>query len=71
MLLVISGHLNQANQRELQTRVGAGASYGRVLVNGDNLEDDILAAIREAQRFCDNRNFDIVLVSSQGREKYN
>jgi CheY-like chemotaxis protein len=53
VLLVISGYLDQANQRDLDVKVRDGVSYGRVLVKGDNLHDDILAAIREAQRYCD------------------
>ena len=53
VLLVISGHLNQAKQRELDVRVRDGVAYGHVLVKGDNLEEDLLAAIREAQRYCD------------------
>jgi len=53
VLLVISGHLDQANQRDLDARVRDGVAYGRVLVKSNNLEDDLLAAVREAQRYCD------------------
>ena len=53
VLLVISGHLNQANQRDLGLRVRNGVAYGCVLVKSNNLEDDLLDAVREAQRYCD------------------
>jgi hypothetical protein len=52
VLLVISAHLNQANQRELDAQVRNGFAFGRVLVKSENLEDDILAAVRDAQRYC-------------------
>jgi hypothetical protein len=52
VLLVISGHLNQAKQHDLDSRVRQGVAYGRVLVKGEN-EADLYTAIQKAQRYCD------------------
>lgn len=52
-LLVISGHVGQANQRDLEMRVKTGFYYGRVLVKGLQLQDDLLEAVRAVQAYCD------------------
>jgi hypothetical protein len=51
-LLVISAHLDNANQSDLHTRVAAGFSYGRVLIKGVNLEADIRSAVDRAVEYC-------------------
>jgi CheY-like chemotaxis protein len=52
-LLVISGHLNKAKQSELEKSVREGFAYGRVLVKGPDLDDEIATAVQEAHRYCD------------------
>jgi CheY-like chemotaxis protein len=52
VLLVISGHLDQTNQRYLDTQVRNRFAYGRVLVKSNNLEDELLTAVRDAERYC-------------------
>jgi CheY-like chemotaxis protein len=52
-LLVISGHIGQANQQDLDLRVRNGFHYGRVLVKGPQLEGDLLAGVKATQEYCD------------------
>lgn len=52
-LLVISGHLQHANQRELEEQARTGFFYGRVLVKSDNLEEESSQALVQVHRYCD------------------
>ena len=51
-LLVISGHIGQAKQRELEARVRNGFWHGRVLVKGSDMEEELRAAVKDVQSYC-------------------
>jgi len=52
-VLVISGHLGQTRQQQLDERVRKSFAYGRVLVKSDHLKDEIEQAIDFVERYCD------------------
>jgi CheY-like chemotaxis protein len=51
-LLVISGHIGQADQRDLDSRVRGGFYHGRVLVKGPQLQAGLLEAVQAVQDYC-------------------
>jgi CheY-like chemotaxis protein len=51
-MLVISGHLDRANQTDLSAQVSAGFACGQVLIKGPNLEGDIENAIKKCMAYC-------------------
>lgn len=51
-MLVISGHLDRANQTDLAARVSGGFAIGHVLIKGANLEGDIESAIKKCLLYC-------------------
>jgi CheY-like chemotaxis protein len=51
-LLVISGHLDKADQGDLHARVTSGFAHGQVLFKGGNLEADIRTALDRCLRYC-------------------
>jgi len=51
-LLIVSGHLDQANQGDLHALVRSGFAHGQVLIKGPNLEQDIKAALSRCIQYC-------------------
>jgi hypothetical protein len=52
-VLVISGHLGQTSQQQLDDLVRNSFAYGRVLVKSDHLKDEIELALQFVERYCD------------------
>ena len=52
-VLVISGHLGQTSQQQLDELVRKSFAYGRVLVKSDYLKDEIELAMQFLERYCD------------------
>lgn len=52
VMLVISGHLDRADQTDLAARVSKGFAIGQVLIKGANLEGDIETAIKKCTAYC-------------------
>lgn len=52
-VLVISGHLGETSQQELNEQVRKSFAYGRVLVKSDHLKDEIEQAMQFVERYCD------------------